>query len=251
MRRGEPLAATAAPTTNGRSNRFDITEVLSYLVEMLIEENLLKAFRGDDGLCRIKREYGGPYRYADYPKLLETLIKSAKGPDLMRDGRLKILSTSTYFDELSDHADHDVVAMLAFTDVVPVLPITRSWIAFGHQSAGYLCRTVTVIGTVIEPKPAIKSAFRQIARSNYYALGGRFEGPETDPAITERYMADIESLGLSCSDQARPELCESIYPVDATRASMKICFEDIGDLIYLTEDERAKPVILFLSANSD
>ncbi|WP_162894075.1 hypothetical protein [Phaeobacter sp. LSS9] len=249
--RYEPKVANAALTTNGRSGAFDITEVSRYPVRMLVEENMLKEYRGDDGLCRLKPDYGGPYRYADYPKLLATLTEAAKRPNLMRDGRLKTVFTWNYFDELSDSVDHGVVAMLAFTDVVPVLPITRNWMAFQHQGAGYACRQVTVISTVIEPKPAIKSALTEIARSNYYALGGRFEGPETDPETTERYIADIENLGLTCGDQELSELCESVYPVDANPSSMNICFEDIGDLIYLTEDERAKPLVLFLSSNSD
>ena len=218
---------------------------------MLVEEKMLLEFRGEDGLCRLKPDYGGPYRYADYPKLLAVLSKSAKRPNLMRDGSLKTVFTWDYFDELSDRADHGVVAMLAFTNLVPVLPVTRDWMAFQHQGAGYACRQVTFIGTVIEPKPAIKSAFIEIARSNYYACGGWFEGSKTDPATTDKYMADVQKLGLSCSDPARSELCESVYPIDATPSSMRTCCDEIGDLLYLTEDEQAKPMILFLSSNSD
>ncbi|MEM9267526.1 MAG: hypothetical protein AAGA78_01125, partial [Pseudomonadota bacterium] len=146
---------------------------------------------------------------------------------------------------------HGIVALLAYTNLVPVLPITRNWIAFQHQAAGYACRQTTFIGTVIEPKPEIKLAFLEVARSNFYACGGWFDGPETAPELTESYMATIRALGLACGEQARAELCESIYPLDATESSLRICFEDVGDLTYLTEDERAKPLILFLSANSD
>ncbi|MEO1139449.1 MAG: hypothetical protein AAFW87_08330 [Pseudomonadota bacterium] len=218
---------------------------------MLVEESILKEYRDTDGLCRLKPENLRRYRHTDYPKLLEALAESASRPNLMRDGRLKTVFTWTYFDELSDNADQGVVAMLAFTDVVPLLPVTRDWMAFQHQGGGHACQQITVIATVIDPKPAIKLALTEIARSNYHALDGWFEGPETDPATTQRYIADIENLGLTCSDQARGELCESVYPVDATPRSMKVCFEDIEDLIYLTEDERAKPLILFLSSNSD
>jgi hypothetical protein len=56
---------------------------------------------------------------------------------------------------------------------------------------------------------------------------------------------------LTCGAQAREELCEGIYPVDAVPSTMNICFEGVGDLISLTKDERANPTILFLSANSD
>ena len=212
---------------------------------------MLAEYRDEDGLCRLKAEYDGPYRYADYPKLVAAFAEGAKRPNLMRDGRLKTVSTLDYFDEFSDGADHGVVAMLAFTNLVPMLPITRIWTAFRHQGAGYLCRQVIVIGTAIEPRPAIKSAFIDIVRRNFSVCGGWFEGPEADQATTERYMADIKRLGLTCSDLARNELCESVYPVDATPSSMGVCFEDVGDLDYLTEDERAKPVILFLSSNSD
>ena len=218
---------------------------------MLIEEKMLAAFRREDGLCRLKPERGGPYKYADYPKLLAELHESAKRPNLMRDGALKTIFTWDYFEELSDRVDHGIVAMLAFTNLVPVLPITRSWMAFQHQAAGHACRQTTFIGTVVEPKPAIRSAFLEVARSNFYACGGWFEDADTDPKLTENYMATIHALGLSCGEQARAELCESIYPVDATESSMVICFEDVGDLIYLTEDDHAKPLIFFLSANSD
>lgn len=218
---------------------------------MLIEESMLTAFRGEDGLCRLKAERGGRCKYADYTELWAELTESAKRPNLMRDGALKTVFTWDYFEELSDRMDHGVVAMLAFTNLVPVLPITRHWIAFQHQAAGYACRQTTLIGTVIEPKPAIKSAFLEVARSNFSACGGQFEDAETDPKLTESYIATIHALGLSFGEQSRAELCESIYPVDATPSSMGICFEDVGDLTYLTKDEHAKPLILFLSANSD
>lgn len=218
---------------------------------MLIEENMLTAFRGKDGLCRLKPERGSPYRYADYPKLLAELHETAKQPNLMRDGALKTIFTWDYFEELSDRVDHGVVAMFAFTNLVPVLPITRNWMAFQHQAAGYACRQTTFIGTVLESRHAIKSAFLEIARANFGACGGWFEDAETDPSLTKSYMATIHALGLTCGEQARAELCESIYPVDATTSSLGICFEDVGDLTYLAEDEHAKPVILFLSANSD
>ena len=218
---------------------------------MLIEEKMLAAFRGDDGLCRLKPKHGGPYKCADYPKLLAEMTEAAKRPNLMRDAALKTVFTWDYFEELSDRVDHGVVAMLAFTNLVPVLPITRNWMALQHQAAGYLCRQVSFIGTAVEPKSSIKAAFTKIAKKNFYACGGCFEGPSTDPSTTERYLADIARLDLSCGDYARTELCESVYPVDATPNSMDICFEDVGDLTYLTEAEHAKPLILFLSANSD
>ncbi|MEM7076844.1 MAG: hypothetical protein AAF484_17290 [Pseudomonadota bacterium] len=218
---------------------------------MLVEESMLASFREEDGLCRLKLDRGGPYKYEDYPKLLAELTESAKRPTLMRDGALKTVYTWDYFEELSDHVEHSIVAMLAFTNLVPVLPVTRNWMAFQHQGAGHACRQTTFIGTVIEPKPAIKSAFLEIARNNFYACGGWFEGSETDPKLTKNYLATIQALDLSCGNQALAEFCESIYPIDATPTSMNICFEDIGELTYLTEDERAKPLILFLSANSD
>lgn len=218
---------------------------------MLIDESMLAEFRGEDGLCRLKPEYGGPRKYADYPKLLAELIETAKRPNLMRDGSLKTVFTWDYFEELSALADHGVVAMLAFTNLVPVLPITRNWMAFQHQGAGYACRQITFIGTVLEPKPAIKSAFFEIARANYCACGGWFEGPETDATITEKYITTVQELGMACGVGARSELCESVYPVEANPVSMGICFDDVGDLTYLTEEEHAKPLILFLSSNSD
>ena len=218
---------------------------------MLIEEKMLSPFRGEDGLCRLKPERGGPYIYADYPKLLAELHEAAKQPNLMRDGALKTIFTWDYFAELFNRVDHGVVAMLAFTDLVPVLPITRNWMAFQHQAAGYACRQTTFIGTVLEPRPAIKSAFLEIARANFRACAGWFEDAETDTELTENYIDTIYALGLVCGEQARAELCESIYPEDTSVSSLCICFEDVGDVTYLAEDEQAKPLILFLSANSD
>lgn len=218
---------------------------------MLIEEKMLAAFRGKDGLCRLKPERCGPFKYSEYPKLVAELRDSAKRPNLMRDGQLKTVSTWQYFEELSDRAANGIVAVLAFTTLVPVLPVTRNWIAFQHQCAGYTLRKKTFIGTALEPKPAIKSAFLEIARANYFACGGWFEGPETDPKLTEAYLAAVHALRLTCCSEARAELCDSVYPVDATPGSMDICFEYVGDLAYLTEEEHAKPLVLFLSANSD
>lgn len=191
------------------------------------------------------------YANADFQKLVADLVETAKQPNLMSGGALKTVYTWDYFDALSDRVDHGVVAMLAFTDLVPVLPVTRNWMAFQHQAAGHACRQKIFIGTIIEPKPTIKSAFVKIAKSNYYACRGWFEDAEVDPELTASYMATVNALGLACGEQARAELCESVYPVDATSSSMGICFEDVGDLTYLTVDKRAEPLILFLSANSD
>ena len=196
----------AALLTSVRSFAFDVTAKSRYPTLMLIDESMLSAFRGEDGLCRLKPERCGPYRYADYPKLLAELTEAAKRPNLMRDGALKTVFTWDYFEELSDRTDHRVVAMLAFTNLVPALPITRNWIAFQHQAAGHACRQTTFIGTVIEPKPAIKSAFLDVARSNFYACGGWFEDAESDPKLTESYMSTIHALGLSFGEQARAEL---------------------------------------------
>ena len=69
---------------------------------MLIEEKMLAAFRGEDGLCRLKPKRGGPHQYADYPKLLAELHEAAKQANLMRDGALKTIFTWNYFEELSD-----------------------------------------------------------------------------------------------------------------------------------------------------
>jgi len=218
---------------------------------MLIDETLLAPFRGEDGLCRLQPDRVGPYRYADYPKLLAKGAEMDRQPNLMRDGAIKIVSTWDCFKDLSDRVDHGVVAMFAYTRLVPVLPVTRSWIAFQHQAAGYLNRQVSFIGTAINPRPTIKSAFGEIARKNFGACGGHFDGPTADPATTEEYLADIAKLGLSCSGHARSELCESVYPIDATPNALSTCFEDIGDLAYLAEDAQAKPLIMFLSANSD
>lgn len=218
---------------------------------MEIIEDVLREYRGDDDLCRLKPEYGGPHKFTDYQKVLAELSEIKRQPNLIQHARLKPTHTWDYFDDLSDVFGQGIVAILAYMNLVPILPITRTWMAFQHQAAGYACRQIVVIGTVLEPKPKIKKAFTEIAKKNCYALGGWFEGPDSDPKTTARYIDDIENLGLSCSDGARHELCESIYPVDATRRALKTCFEDIEDLIYLTEDERAKPLVLFLSSNSD
>lgn len=235
--REEPILTDAALLTSVHSFAFDVIAKSRYPILMFIVESMLTAFRGEDGLCKLKPERGGPYEYADYPKLLAELTESAKRPNLMRDGALKTVFTWDYFEELSDRTDHGIVAMLAFTNLVPVLPITRNWIAFQHQATGYACRQTTFIGTVLKPRPAINSAFVDIARENYCACRGRFEDAETDPELTERYMAKTHGLGLACGQPARAELCESIYPVDATATSMDICFENVGDLTYLTEDK--------------
>ena len=218
---------------------------------MLINEDILAPFRGKDGLCRLNPEYGGQLEYTEYPKLLAEFRVATKLPNLVRDGVLKTTFTWDRFEELSHRMDHGIVAVLAFMNLVPVLPNSRRWTAFQHQAAGYACRQTTFIGTVLEPRSTIKSAFYEIAGANFGACGGSFVDAETDPELTKSYMATIHALGLACGELARAELCESVYPVDATPRSMDICFEDIGELKYLTEDNRAKPLILFLSRNSD
>ena len=219
---------------------------------MIVEENMLSEFRDLDGLCRLKPDLGGGFTYADYPKLLAALSEAAKKPNLSESGRLKPSFTWDYFDLLNEGSDdYPVVALFAYMQLIPALPITRDWIALHHQGAGYACRQVPMIATVLTPKKDIDAGFKSIAKENYYCCGGGFEGPETDKATTERYLSRLAVLGLTCSQQNLLELCESVYPVDATRDALKACFEDIGDLMYLTEDVRAAPTIVFLSANSD
>lgn len=215
---------------------------------MLVEENMLADFRDENGLCQLKPDFGPASRHADF---LASLTEAMKRPALWRDGSLKPAHTWEYFEALSDRADLDVVALLAFTELVPVLPMTRRWMAFQHQAGGHACAQVALIGTVLDPKPAIKSAFTDIARKNYHACGGWFEGPEIDEETTQGYLADLMKCGLGCGEGARSELRESLYPVDATPEALAICFENVADLVHLAHHPTAKPMILFLSANSD
>ncbi len=218
---------------------------------MIIDETALAAYRDVDGLCHLRADMPGPMLYTDYPAFAARTKQQADMPRVVPQSALKPAFTHDHFSQLSDDDAMDVVALVAFTTRIPHLPITRAWVALEHQCSGYLCHQLTLIGTVIEPKPAIKTAFRDIARANFFAFGGYFDGPDSDPETTAQYVKTIQGLGLSCGPEAMNELCESVYPVDATPEALRICFDDVSDLLYLPQDERAKPLILFLSSNSD
>ncbi|MEM8812627.1 MAG: hypothetical protein AAGF59_08420 [Pseudomonadota bacterium] len=211
---------------------------------MFVQEEMLAGFRDENSLCRLRSVFANQSA-GQYSIDLRT-----KAPGVSK--RPKIYRSSEWFEELNSiEPDPPVVALLAYTDFVPILPIVREWIAIQHQSAGYYCRQVVMIATYLVPRPEIRSHFEKIARENYAVCDGYFSDPDSDPEITERYKSRLKEIGLTCSGEAQHALCESIYTVDANKNSLAICFEDTEDLLYLTENESAKPLIAFLTDNSD
>jgi hypothetical protein len=220
---------------------------------MIVDDLHLLKYRDANGLCRLRLNRSAPkggFRYRDYPVLLRALTEEPRHPLLLQRG-LRFSPTYSWFEgPVRDNSERNVVAVLAFTYLVPALPVVANWLALQHQCAGYTCRQLYLIGTVLEPREETLSAFRTIAEENYFACGGWFERHDTDSKITKRYLKRLAELGMTCSRPALEELCESVYPIDATRDVLAEHFIGATDLLYLCEED-VSPVILLLTSNSD
>ena len=118
----KPNVADATLLTIVRFFPFDLTAKSRYSTFVLINEDNLAPFRGKDGLCRLNPEYGAQLEYTEYPKLLAEFREETQLPNLVRDGVLETTFTWDRFEELSHRMDHGIVAVLAFMNLVPLLP---------------------------------------------------------------------------------------------------------------------------------
>ena len=221
---------------------------------MFVDDEMLAPFKDADGLCRMHGRIGGGWRYQDHAELAERMREDALGPKPLFDG-LRFSHTFEQFRPTWDQAPrgHRSVLVLAFLARVPLLPPSREWLALQHQGAGHACAHRPMIAAVLSPRGAVQSAFDRIAAENHHACGGWLEGPETDAAVTRRYLERIGELGLQCSERSLFYFCESVYPADVTSEALACVTDDGDDLLglFFHPVVEARPLLLALSENSD
>ncbi|MEM7463367.1 MAG: hypothetical protein AAF362_11895 [Pseudomonadota bacterium] len=220
---------------------------------LIIDEQLLSPFREIDGFCYLSRNYGEFPNYENYSELVEHLKSIQNTPTLLRVPNFKPTKTYLEFSSIwsNENLKYQTVPVLAFTAEVPILLERRTWRLLEHQCAGHHCNHLAMIATILKPKAKFETAFNKIAKDNFYALNGWFDGPERDATITQQYLSEIDEIGLTCSEFALQHLRESLYPIDATAHTLQKISENSDELVDFLEISDARPVILFLSENSD
>lgn len=160
-------------------------------------------------------------------------------------------------DKQDPKQDLQVVAVLAFTEHVPVLKPGREWIALSHQAGGYSNEHVLMIATRLESRPYLKPALNAIAREGYFAEDGRFNKNNILASRIAKYVTALDELNLDCESSWRL-LTESVYPIDATQDNLDRLAVDapaLDDIADWTGFIRARfssdPAILLLTENSD
>lgn len=213
---------------------------------MIVTEEMLAPHRLDGGPLRLWPFGGALSRAPSVPTKLFSDSDDIFGPLWWRG-------------TARDNPEHDlqVVPVLAFAELVPVLRPGREWLALKHQAGGILCEHVSMIATRLEPRPGIKPALDAIARTNYFAEDGRFNKSDILASRLANYVKALGELGLDC-ECSRHLLTESVYPIDATEKNLDRIAADAPALDGLIdwagmtrEASSLSPAILLLTQNSD
>ncbi len=220
---------------------------------MIIDERRIASLRTGDEPYPLQPRWGPGLRYTDDPSLIMARLQEmAQQPSLLADAKITPTSTTKAFKApwAEGPPGHRTVVVLAFLDLVPPLPATRTWLALRHQCAGVACRQLYMVATVLEVREEVAAAFNGIADEND-DCGRAFEDPES--GAVERYLARLGEVGLACGPASLAHLCESVYPVDATPKALARVTEDGDDLLGLLfhPDPLARPLLVALSENSD
>jgi hypothetical protein len=213
---------------------------------MIVTEEMLAPYRPDGGPLRLW-PFGG------------ALSRAPSVPTKLFSDSDEVFGALWWRGTDRDDPEHDlqVVSVLAFTELVPVLRPGREWLALSHQAGGILCEHVSMIATRLEPRPGIKPALDAIARTNYFAEGGRFNKSDILPSRRANYVKALGELGLDC-EWSRHLLTESVYPIDATQKNLNRIAADppaldrLVDWTGMTRERSSlNPAILLLTQNSD
>lgn len=213
---------------------------------MIVTEEMLAPHRLDGGPLRLWPFGGASSRAPSVPTKLFSDSDDVFGPLWWRG-------------TARDNPEHDlqVVPVLAFTELVPVLQPGREWLALKHQAGGHMNEQVWMIATRLEPRPSLKPAFDAIARTNYFAEEGRFNKSDILASRLANYVKALGELGLDCECSWRL-LTESVYPIDATQKNLNRIAADapaLDGLVDWTGMIRVRyslnPAILLLTENSD
>lgn len=213
---------------------------------MIVTEEMLAPYRPDGGPLRLW-PFGG------------ALSRVHCVPTKLFSGSDEVFAPLWWRESARDDPKHDlqVVPVLAFTELVPVLRAGWEWFALKHQAGGILCEHVSMVATRLEPRPGIKPALDAIARTNYFAEGGRFNKSDILPSTRANYVKALGELGLDCEWSQRL-LTESVYPIDATQKNLNRIAADppaldrLVDWTGMTRERSSlNPAILLLTQNSD
>ncbi|WP_296583369.1 hypothetical protein [Xanthobacter sp.] len=213
---------------------------------MIVTEEMLAPYRLDGGPLRLWPFGGALSRAPSVPMKLFSSSGEFFGP-LWWSGSAR------------DNPEQNlqVVLVLAFTELVPVLRPWREWLALKHQAGGMMCEHVSMIATRLEPSPTLKPALDAIARDNYFAEEGRFNKSDILASRPANYVKALGALGLDC-EWSRHLLTESVYPIDATQKNLNRIAADppaldgLFDWTGMTREQSSlNPAILLLTENSD
>ncbi len=160
---------------------------------------------------------------------------------------------SDSLDLFKNELDHGgVVAVLAFTQSVPLLSANYEWFCADHQAGGHACDQVRFVGTPLNLRPSIDEHLRQLAKKYYYAQCGHFYRGRLRASDIVGYVETLHSLGFECEYSWRL-FQEGIYPIDATQAHLDRLSDRPPNLNDITA--RGKTLdnltILVLAENSD
>jgi hypothetical protein len=131
--------------------------------------------------------------------------------------------------DLVRYEEIGIALALTFFNEVPLAVLKmRSWHLLLHQCEGLLCSHVAMVAVRLEPRPATRDAFINVARRFWQSNFCWFEMsgvPNDHPDLRYRrrwfaeYRAQIGPLGLRC-DRSYHHLREAVYPAYATQEAL-------------------------------
>lgn len=159
----------------------------------------------------------------------------------------------TFFPlELGDEGA-GVVALLGFTESVPVLDAGLDWVAVEHQSGGYACSHPVFVGVRLSLKPVVAEWLGDLARDYFGHCNGYFSFGSARASDIEAYNSRLKTIGLHC-EHSYSWLHEAVYPIDATVETLSIVSPTPPDLNRFGDPwARLAPNfgVFVLAANSD
>ncbi|MDT0684019.1 hypothetical protein RM543_15115 [Roseicyclus sp. F158] len=193
---------------------------------MIVDAAKIATHSGRDGFCRI-RHFEEPDRFG-FPQLLADFDRRHRRKALLDDGLTRFSDTSPHL------GPDDSLLCLAFTDLVPALPLGRRWIALDHACATH---RLPMIATILEPRDGLAGSLLRIAKD------------PRNQRSSETYVEALGALGLLCGADTVDLLSDTVCPIDATPELLRKVSADADDLVLLARTGRAAPVILFLTGS--
>jgi hypothetical protein len=162
-----------------------------------------------------------PYRPDTYPGLIAlpwTRAERETLPAGMFSGAEQL------FPELEDES-HRVVALLAFTQALPLLANGFDWLAVRHQCGGLLCDQRHLVGIRLKLRAVATDWLRSLAEGYFEAAAGHFYASNLGASDIVAYSAALAANGVHCERSFRL-FEEAVYPIDATQEHLDLLAED-------------------------